>query len=47
MIVHEVNLCLKDLPVDLRAFYFSLVPRRGGGGGEEKERLVHTVCTCT
>ena len=43
VMAYEVYLCLKDLLVNLRAFYFSLVPRCGGGG-EEKEWLLHTVC---
>ena len=43
VMIHEVYLCLKDLPVDLRAFYFSLVPRRGGGGGGERAPGTHCL----
>ena len=44
VMAHEVYLCLKDLLVNLRAFYLSLVPRCGGGGGGERVPVTHCLC---
>ena len=43
VMAHEVYLCLKDLLVNLRAFYFILVSRFGGRGRGRRKSGCYTL----